>query len=46
MLEEQERMARKEQEIQELEQKLYDGSITSYKAAKILIDKYCNGKGC
>jgi LAO/AO transport system kinase len=29
----------------ELEKKLYDGSITSYKAAKILIDKYCNGKG-
>ena len=28
----------------ELEKKLYEGSITSYKAAKILIDKYCNGK--
>lgn len=30
----------------ELEKKLYDGNITSYKAAKILLDKYCNGKGC
>jgi LAO/AO transport system kinase len=30
----------------ELEKKLYEGSITSYKAAKILLDKYCNGKGC
>jgi LAO/AO transport system kinase len=30
----------------ELEMKLYEGSITSYKAAKILIDKYCNGRGC
>jgi len=30
----------------ELEKKLYEGIITSYKAAKILIDKYCNGKGC
>ncbi|HUX96742.1 MAG TPA: methylmalonyl Co-A mutase-associated GTPase MeaB [Bacteroidales bacterium] len=30
----------------ELENKLNKGSITSYKAAKILIDKYCNGRGC
>ena len=27
----------------ELEKKVYDGSITSYKAAKILLDKYCKG---
>jgi len=30
----------------ELEKKLYEGNITSYKAAKILIDKYCHGRGC
>ncbi len=30
----------------ELEKMLYEGSVTSYKAAKILIDKYCNGRGC
>jgi len=29
-----------------IEKKLYDGSITSYMAAKILIDKYCKGRGC
>jgi len=30
----------------DIEKKLYDGKITSYKAAKILIDKYCKGRGC
>jgi len=30
----------------ELEKMLYDGSITSYKAAKVLLDKYCKGIGC
>lgn len=30
----------------EVEKKLFEGSITSYKAAKILIDKYCSGRGC
>jgi len=30
----------------ELEKKLYNGTITSYKAAKILLDKYRNGRGC
>lgn len=29
-----------------LEKKLYDGSITSYKAARILLDKYFEGRGC
>ena len=30
----------------ELEKRLLDGSITSYMAAKILLDKYCNGRSC
>jgi LAO/AO transport system kinase len=30
----------------ELEKKLYEGSITSYKAAKILLDKYSSGRVC
>lgn len=29
----------------ELEKMLYEGSITSYKAAKILLDRYCNKSG-
>ena len=30
----------------ELEKQLYNGNITSFKAAKILLDKYCRSGGC
>jgi LAO/AO transport system kinase len=29
-----------------LENRLFEGNITSYKAARILLDKYCRSRGC